>query len=67
MSLGTLGVALVLTLRFSGLLIQTIQAWTKLETSIGAVARVRRFVRDTLAEPAGVGPLSESCLTAAHT
>ncbi|KAI1406922.1 P-loop containing nucleoside triphosphate hydrolase protein [Hypoxylon sp. FL1857] len=43
---GALGVALVLTLQFNGLLIQTIQSWTKLETSIGAVARVRQFVAE---------------------
>ncbi|KAK0634859.1 putative ATP-binding cassette transporter [Bombardia bombarda] len=46
-SAGALGVALVLTLQFNSLLIQAIQAWTRLETSIGAVARVREFMRDT--------------------
>jgi len=77
MSPGALGVALVLTLQFNGLLNQTIQAWTKIETSIGAVARVRRFVHDTPAEPTGAAPPSDTWpaagilalhnLTAAHT
>ncbi|KAK4443530.1 P-loop containing nucleoside triphosphate hydrolase protein [Podospora aff. communis PSN243] len=60
MSPGALGVALVLTLQFNGLLIQTIQAWTKLETSIGAVARVRQFLKETPIEPTGTAPPSES-------
>lgn len=50
---GALGVALVLILGFNSLLGQTIQAWTKMETSIGAVARVQQFVQDTPAEPEG--------------
>ncbi len=55
---GALGVSLVLTLEFNSLLTQTIQSWTKLETSIGAVARVQRFVGDTPSEPPGTGPPS---------
>jgi len=51
---GALGVALVLILAFNSLLGQTIQAWTKMETSIGAVARVQQFVQDTPAEPEGI-------------
>jgi ATP-binding cassette, subfamily C (CFTR/MRP), member 1 len=51
---GALGVALVLILDFNSLLAQSIQSWTKLETSIGAVARVKDFVEDTPLEPAGV-------------
>lgn len=54
LSAGTLGVSLVLVLEFSSLLTQTIQAWTKLETSIGAVARVQDFVGTTPREPDGV-------------
>ncbi|KAI0837465.1 P-loop containing nucleoside triphosphate hydrolase protein [Hypoxylon sp. FL0890] len=50
---GALGVALVLTLQFNGLLIQTIQSWTKLEASIGAVARVQQFVAETPLELSG--------------
>lgn len=52
-SAGTLGIGLVLTLQFNGLLTQTIQAWTKLDTSIGAVARVKQFVEETPAESSG--------------
>lgn len=50
---GSLGVSLTLLLNFNALLSQTVQAWTKLETSIGAVARVQGFVRDTPSEPTG--------------
>ncbi|KAM7219313.1 P-loop containing nucleoside triphosphate hydrolase protein [Rhypophila decipiens] len=53
LSAGALGVALVLTLEFNSLLTQCIQAWTKLETSIGAVARVQRFVEITPTEHNG--------------
>lgn len=52
-SAGALGVSLVLILQFNELLTQAIQAWTKLETSIGAVARVQDFVKETPSEPAG--------------
>lgn len=52
-SAGDLGVALVIILQFSGLLSQSIQAWTKLETSIGAVYRVQKFVEDTPQEAVG--------------
>lgn len=54
---GALGVALVLVLQFSSLLAQSIQAWTRLETSIGAVARVQQYVKEVPAEPAGSGSL----------
>ncbi|KAI0128261.1 P-loop containing nucleoside triphosphate hydrolase protein [Xylariales sp. AK1849] len=50
---GSLGVALVIILQFNNLLSQSIQAWTKLETSIGAVHRVQQFVKDTPQEPVG--------------
>lgn len=50
LSAGSTGVALVLVLDFNALLTQTIQSWTKLETSIGAVARVQDFVRNTPSE-----------------
>lgn len=52
-SAGSLGVALVLILQFNSLLIQTIQSWTKLETSIGAVSRVQKFVQQTPSESGG--------------
>jgi ATP-binding cassette, subfamily C (CFTR/MRP), member 1 len=54
LSPGALGVALIIVLQFNSGLSQTIQAWTKLETSIGAVARVQQFVQETPAEPAGI-------------
>lgn len=53
-SAGALGVALVLVLDFSGQLSQSIQAWTRMETSIGAVARVQQFVQDTPCEKPAV-------------
>lgn len=46
-SAGALGVALVLVLQFSSILTQCIQSWTKLETSIGAIARVQQFIKNT--------------------
>ncbi|KAK9777262.1 putative ATP-binding cassette transporter [Seiridium cardinale] len=52
-SAGDLGVALVIILQFNNLLSQSIQAWTKLETSIGAVSRVQKFVKETPQEPVG--------------
>ncbi|ETS77362.1 hypothetical protein PFICI_11236 [Pestalotiopsis fici W106-1] len=52
-SAGELGVALVLILQFNSLLSQSIQAWTKLEISIGAVSRIQQYVRDTPSESAG--------------
>lgn len=57
-SAGGLGVSLVLVLQFNALLTQSVQAWTKLETSIGAVARVQRFLQDTPSEPNGALPPS---------
>ncbi|KAH8900775.1 P-loop containing nucleoside triphosphate hydrolase protein [Thozetella sp. PMI_491] len=50
---GALGAALVLVLQFNSLLIQSIQAWTQLETSIGAVARVKHFIDETPLEAPG--------------
>ncbi|KAH6652821.1 putative ATP-binding cassette transporter [Truncatella angustata] len=52
-SAGDLGVALVTILQFNSLLSQTVQTWTKLETSIGAVSRVHNFLKDTPQEPVG--------------
>ncbi|KAL7904095.1 ABC transporter [Trichoderma velutinum] len=52
-SAGALGVALVLVLQFSSLLTQCVQSWTKLETSIGAVARVQEFIKNTPSEAPG--------------
>lgn len=50
---GSLGVALVLLLSFNESLAATIQAWTKMETSIGAVARVQQFLQTTPSELTG--------------
>ncbi|KAI8260581.1 ABC transporter [Colletotrichum sp. SAR11_239] len=49
---GSVGVSLVMIIGFSEVLARLIQSWTKLESSIGAVARVRRFVSDTETESA---------------
>ncbi|KAF4833996.1 ABC transporter atnG [Colletotrichum tropicale] len=49
-SAGSVGVSLVMIIGFSEVLARLIQSWTKLESSIGAVARVRRFVSDTETE-----------------
>lgn len=52
-SAGAVGVALVLILDFNALLTQCIRAWTMMETSIGAVARIQQFVNDTPVERSG--------------
>ncbi|KAJ5627096.1 hypothetical protein N7528_004523 [Penicillium herquei] len=49
-SAGTMGVALNLVLSLNQILVQAIQSWTQMETSIGAVARVHTFKRDTPSE-----------------
>ena len=50
---GAIGVALVLVLQLNSMLTQTIQSWTHVETSIGAVARVKQFVQETPTETPG--------------
>ncbi|KAJ0328741.1 hypothetical protein COL922a_013065 [Colletotrichum nupharicola] len=56
---GSVGVSLVMVIGFSEVLARLIQSWTKLESSVGAVARVRRFVAETETErSAGKGRLS---------
>lgn len=58
-SAGSVGVSLVMVIGFSEVLARLIQSWTKLESSVGAVARVRRFVAETETEhSAGKGRLS---------
>ncbi|KAJ0160020.1 Multidrug resistance-associated protein 1 [Colletotrichum tanaceti] len=47
---GAVGVALVLVLGFNTSLAMTMKNWTALETSIGAVARVREFAETTPSE-----------------
>ncbi|KAL1981836.1 hypothetical protein VTN96DRAFT_2081 [Rasamsonia emersonii] len=49
-SAGSIGVALNLILTFNQSVTQAIKYWTMLETSIGAVSRVQRFVEDTPSE-----------------
>ncbi|PYH29257.1 P-loop containing nucleoside triphosphate hydrolase protein [Aspergillus neoniger CBS 115656] len=41
------GVTLSLILTFNSTISSTLRSWTSLETTIGAVSRVQRFVRDT--------------------
>ncbi|PQE21513.1 ABC multidrug transporter protein [Rutstroemia sp. NJR-2017a BVV2] len=53
-SAGTLGIALVNVLQFNSTLSFLIKKWTQLETSIGAVARVKSFEANTVSEN---GPL----------
>ncbi|CAI7606472.1 unnamed protein product [Penicillium pancosmium] len=47
---GAIGVALNLILSFNLDLMQLIQSWTKLETSIGAVSRIQDFMETTPSE-----------------
>ncbi|KAK1456724.1 ABC transporter [Colletotrichum cuscutae] len=49
-SASSVGVSLIMVIGFSEVLARLIQTWTKLESSIGAVARVRRFVLETETE-----------------
>ncbi|KAL2876598.1 hypothetical protein SGCOL_008176 [Colletotrichum sp. CLE4] len=46
-SASSVGVSLVMVIGFSEVLARLIQSWTKLESSVGAVARVRRFLLET--------------------
>lgn len=60
-SAGSVGVSLVMVIGFSEVLARLIQSWTKLESSVGAVARVRRFVVETETEQtAGKGQPPEN-------
>lgn len=47
---GAVGVSLLGILSFSGILTYTINAWTTLETSLGAVARCKNFEASTIPE-----------------
>ncbi|MCJ1394407.1 hypothetical protein MMC18_007285 [Xylographa bjoerkii] len=49
-SAASIGVALNLLLTFNETLTQAIKMWTMMETSIGAVSRVQRFVQETPSE-----------------
>ncbi|KAM0437028.1 hypothetical protein ACHAQK_007506 [Fusarium lateritium] len=50
---GSVGVSLVMLISFSNLLTRLLKAWTSMESSIGAVSRVKRFVADTESEKDG--------------
>ncbi|KAK7450770.1 ABC transporter [Colletotrichum acutatum] len=49
-SASSVGVSLIMVTGFSEVLARLIQTWTKLESSVGAVARVRRFHKETETE-----------------
>lgn len=51
-SSGALGVALVNLLSFNATLASLITNWTQLETSLGAIVRVKQFVTDLQLQPA---------------
>lgn len=52
-SAGSVGVSLVMVTGFNSTLARLITSWTTMESSIGAVARVKRFVAETEAEKHG--------------
>jgi ABC-type multidrug transport system fused ATPase/permease subunit len=52
---GQVGVSLVTVMSFSGSLAQLIRSWTSLETSIGAVARIKQFRDNTVPEEEELG------------
>lgn len=47
---GSVGVSLVMVITFSSVLMRLIKTWTMMESSIGAVARVKNFVAETPSE-----------------
>ncbi|KAI4597228.1 hypothetical protein KJ359_004741 [Pestalotiopsis sp. 9143b] len=47
---GNVGVSLVMVMTFSTVLMRLIKMWTMMESSIGAVARVKRFATETESE-----------------
>lgn len=49
-SAGNVGVSLVMVMTFSTVLMRLIKMWTMMESSIGAVARVKRFAAETDSE-----------------
>jgi ABC-type multidrug transport system fused ATPase/permease subunit len=52
-STGNVGVSLVMIMTFSSVLTRLIKTWTMMESSIGAVARIKEFVAVTEAEDKG--------------
>lgn len=70
---GSVGVALVMTIGFSTSLMRVIKSWTAMESSIGAVSRIKRFVDETETEDRGdsfqglqAGALDIDGLVASH-
>ncbi|UNI17048.1 hypothetical protein JDV02_003426 [Purpureocillium takamizusanense] len=57
-SAGSVGVSLVTVVGFSETLARLVHSWTGLESSIGAVSRVKRFVDDVCPENTGGGRVS---------
>jgi len=49
-SAGSVGVSLVMIVGFNTMLARLIKSWTEMESSIGAVTRVKRFVEETESE-----------------
>ncbi|KAF3012558.1 hypothetical protein E8E14_000617 [Neopestalotiopsis sp. 37M] len=49
-SAGNVGVSLIMVMTFSAALTRLIKVWTMMESSIGAVARIKQFVADTESE-----------------
>lgn len=49
-SASSVGVSLIMLIGFNEVLARLIETWTQMESSVGAVARVRRFVAETPAE-----------------
>ena len=56
---GALGAALINLLSMSGMLSHVISAWTEMETSIGAILRVRDFESSTPSENESPGNLED--------
>jgi ATP-binding cassette, subfamily C (CFTR/MRP), member 1 len=52
-SAGAVGVSLVMVIGFGSTLARLVRSWTRLESSIGAVSRVKRFVEETPREEEG--------------
>lgn len=47
---GSVGISLVMIIGFSTSLMQVLKSWTSMESSIGAIARVKRFAEETETE-----------------
>jgi ABC-type multidrug transport system fused ATPase/permease subunit len=58
-----MGLAMINLIGFGQMLSQVVSSWTNVETSLGAVARLRSFVTDTPVEPASRGEPESHPLT----